>query len=190
MFRSNVCACRLIRFKLVFWGHFIVIRVIQAERFDYAQILWVAHYVIGWNLHFVLFEQHPVCPFEERMLFKFSMTFHSKSIFWIQLQQRIDQRFKVLILNSVWECEITCADLIEHLLIVACRERGNSTCHFVKNHSQRPQVCKCTRISSLKHLRCDVEGSSNESVSSFWFLDNLRLFVWGIEWSSIILAIV
>ena len=190
MFRSNVCTGWLTGFKLVFCSHSDLIRVIQAERCDYAQILWITHYVIGWHLHFVLLEHHPVCAFEERMAFQFCMTLHPESLFWIQLQQRIDQRFKVLILNSVWECEITCADLIEHLLIVARRERGNSTCHFVKNHSQRPQVCKCTRISSLKHLRCDVEGSSNEGVSSFWFLDNLRLFVWGIEWSSIILAIV
>ena len=83
------------------------------------------------------------------MVSKLMVTFHSKAVFWVELQERINQGSQIGIRNLFWIAEITCKDLVEHSLIIIGLEWSHPTSHLIENHTQSPKIRKGTRCCLL-----------------------------------------
>ena len=67
--------------------------VIQTKGNYLITIFWISQHLIGWYRNIMLFEIEPICTGKEGMILQFAVTLHSEATLWIQLQERVNEKF-------------------------------------------------------------------------------------------------
>ena len=105
----------------------------------------------------------PVDSSEKRMAFKRFVAIHSQTRLWLKLKKLTDEVLEMLVLDLGRPLlYLTASYLIVDNLFSVTMEGRPATGHLVDDHTKGPEVTECAGLSPVEHLRCHVEGRTNE----------------------------
>ena len=113
-------------------------RAVKTKGRNHVLISKVPLYLVCWHWDALLFKQYKVYVWKKRMILQLMMPPHTKAVFWIYLQKRINQRSQIWIRNLIREYEFTGQYLVEHCLVTVSLERSYPARHLIKNNAQCP----------------------------------------------------